>query len=734
MQTGAIVAPITGNLTGLGEAFAAALGMGNKFSQDWSGAVSSWVGNVAANLTSQVVGMAKNSFAGMAGQLDVMDATAKAADMLGMTTSSLVSMQHAAAMADVQSSDLTNTLRLLINSLAEATNSAGPAAESLKVLGLNASMLASMDVDQAVGVIADAINRVPDAAQRAMLMINIFGKSAGAELADMLAGGSKGLRDAADEAESMGLALNDIDYRKAQEAGDAMKRVGEVFTAAGQRMMAILAPALSQISDWVALLGSGLNAMDGPFTRAVLTGLAFGVAIGGLIFVVTNFHATIMAVATAFKVATLAEIVFQGFSGPAGWALIAAGVVAVGAAVLSLGGYLDDAATGAGKLKGAMPGDKSAVTAVMAPKVRTPSDDASDYLNDLNIRLLQAKSGFNATDLDIWKFEKAGVSGSLLESLKAVAKEIQNVQAASENAAAFRDLRDSLEEQWATLGMSNEDKDLRKLRGSLRASQALEDEIRGLYKAIAVRSASVETDKESLRVRQAIANLGKDAGQVKLDDLISRGAGADKIKELKDLLDSLALATRKQSLDADVASTTKDLLDQLDTFGLAGGEAAVVRFQIQGATPEQLAEMRNLLQQLNSQQLAAKQQQEMNTAIDSFRQSLKTPADIFNETLEDYKNWLALGKISQAEYEKGVNQAAERMATGSITGTNQRASLMLAGSASAQRLQYELASGVSQQREDLARQQLQEQRNGNTTLGEIRDRLEFNVAGIEEVA
>ncbi|MFT3786082.1 MAG: hypothetical protein QM770_07945 [Tepidisphaeraceae bacterium] len=192
---------------------------------------------------------------------DAIDANAKLSDRLGITTEALAGLQHAGKLAGTSSEDLTGALEKMLRNTAEAAQGAGPAADAFKRLGISADEVASMQSDQAFGLIADKLNSVQNVAERASLSMDIFGRS-GQALGPLLDIGSKGIADARAEAEKLGLTFSRVDAAKVEAANDAWTKVGEAVTGVSNIVSVQLAPylevAANKLLD-VATAGEGIG-------------------------------------------------------------------------------------------------------------------------------------------------------------------------------------------------------------------------------------------------------------------------------------------------------------------------------------------------------------------------------------------------------------------------------------------------------------------------------------------
>ena len=180
--------------------------------------------------------------------LESVDALAKTADKLGVATDALASMRYAAGLTGVEVGTFDKSIEKLAIRVSEAAAGTGTAAKSFDALGISATELIKLPLDKQMGVIADKINNVENASQKAKIAYDIFGRS-GVDLINTLALGSDGLAAMAEEAEVLGITLSRVDAAKVEAANDAMSRIGTAVEGLGQQLAVKFAPLLQVIAD-----------------------------------------------------------------------------------------------------------------------------------------------------------------------------------------------------------------------------------------------------------------------------------------------------------------------------------------------------------------------------------------------------------------------------------------------------------------------------------------------------
>lgn len=167
---------------------------------------------------------------------------------LDTTTNKLAAMQMQAQASGVENDALATSLQRMAVNIAKAEQGAKTQTEALARLGLTTKDLAGLSTDEQYARIADAMQGMQSATQRALVAQELFGKS-GVALVPILMQGSEGLRAAEQQALALGVALNQVDAEKVDAAGDAMGMVGKAVEGVGNRIAVALSPYITQASN-----------------------------------------------------------------------------------------------------------------------------------------------------------------------------------------------------------------------------------------------------------------------------------------------------------------------------------------------------------------------------------------------------------------------------------------------------------------------------------------------------
>lgn len=216
-----------------------------------------------AVLTGVAVGamavMVKRSFT-------AIDATAKLAARLNLTTEALTGLRHAADIMGSSYTGMDKALEQFVRRLGEAQVKTGETRDALNFLGLDANKLSKMKTDEAFKVAAEAIGKLKDATLKADSAYRLFGRR-GVELVNTLSLGRKGLDEMASDAKRLGITFNKLDAAKIENANDAITRMKSAFVGAANAAALKFAPfvdfAAKKVTEFVIVFrksfGTGIS-------------------------------------------------------------------------------------------------------------------------------------------------------------------------------------------------------------------------------------------------------------------------------------------------------------------------------------------------------------------------------------------------------------------------------------------------------------------------------------------
>lgn len=147
-------------------------------------------------------------------------------------------------------------------------------------LGLSLKELKTLSPDQQFMKVAEAIGKLPTAADRAAASVKIFGK-AGIEMTGLFAGGLNDVNRLMEEATALNIGLSEEELGRISAADDAIQKMKAAFGALLDKVTVGLAPTFQGIADyitaWIPPITEAIgkfNEMEGKFTWLKDTGIA----------------------------------------------------------------------------------------------------------------------------------------------------------------------------------------------------------------------------------------------------------------------------------------------------------------------------------------------------------------------------------------------------------------------------------------------------------------------------
>lgn len=254
MAIGELVVRIVGDSTALTQDLAAAARSTDSFSSRARDSLNTFATGAAVAMAGAVAGLA----ALYAEQSQVIDQTAKLADSIGITTEALTGLRYAAALTGVEQNTLDTALKKVNIKLAEAAAGSTDAAATFEKLGLSASDILALPVEQRVSAIADGMAGLSSQTDRTAVAMKLF-EEEGIALVNTLGGGSAALNAMTSEAEALGITLSRVDAAKVEQANDALYRVSAMADGLGKQLTVELAPVVegvaTEIKQWALEMG-----------------------------------------------------------------------------------------------------------------------------------------------------------------------------------------------------------------------------------------------------------------------------------------------------------------------------------------------------------------------------------------------------------------------------------------------------------------------------------------------
>lgn len=191
----------------------------------------------------------------------------------GLATDSLQKMRYAADVVDVSADTIISAMRRMKKNMASESEGV---VEAWDTLGVSVTDTTGdyRDAEEVFYDTIKALSRIPNETERDVLAMQLFGKSAD-ELAGIIDDGGAALRMYGDEAERLGLIMDEKTIAALTEANnqiDLMKqKATNTITLVGAKVLTVAEPALEKILGVVDKLFTALGKLDEGTLSTILT-------------------------------------------------------------------------------------------------------------------------------------------------------------------------------------------------------------------------------------------------------------------------------------------------------------------------------------------------------------------------------------------------------------------------------------------------------------------------------
>ena len=200
--------------------------------------------------------------------LDYASSLGEVAQQLGVTTDALQEYRYAATQVGLSQEEMDQALGQLTRRIGEAASGTKAQVEAFEKLGISVKDAKGNIVatGEAIPQIADALQKIESPADRAAILMDLFGR-AGQKLEPLLGGGADAVRHLRDAAHDLGVVLSEDQIQRADETADklgSLKRVlqANIAGAVSDNANSILqlANALAQVVVWAGKAASAWQA------------------------------------------------------------------------------------------------------------------------------------------------------------------------------------------------------------------------------------------------------------------------------------------------------------------------------------------------------------------------------------------------------------------------------------------------------------------------------------------
>jgi hypothetical protein len=270
------------------------------------------VGGAAFGAAKQLIGFG-------AATAQNIDKLSKMGRTLGLTYGQMAGLQLAGDLAGVGVETIAKAAVKADIAFVAAAGGSEEAIEKFTNLGLSMADLKTMSPEQRFTAIAEAISKLPTAAERSAAAVKMFGKS-GAELLPLFEDGAAGIKKATEQAEKFGLVLSNEQGKEVEKMNDSFTSAYAAIQGIVTQVVANLSPAITSIvekfTEFVA--GAGGVKLGESISTALIDGAIFVVEMFGVAanfisaYVIEPMGGVVGILSAAWAVGTTVANVFMG--------------------------------------------------------------------------------------------------------------------------------------------------------------------------------------------------------------------------------------------------------------------------------------------------------------------------------------------------------------------------------------------------------------------------------------
>lgn len=277
------------------------------------------IGQVFAQLSSAAISAGRSLIGFGQSTAEGIDVLSKLSRRLGLTYGQMAGLKLAGDLAGVGVETIAAAATKADVAFISASNGSKEAIAKFTSLGLSMAELQKLSPDQRFAAIADAIAKLPTAAERSAAAVKLFGKS-GAELVPLFEEGAGAIKRATDQAQAFGLTLNNAQGLGVEKMNDSFTSAFAAIQGLATQVVSNLAEPISRIIDDFTnfVAASGGVDIGASISNAMLDGAIFVVEMFGVaanIFsqnVVDPLGSAAAAMMAAFNVGSSVAQVFIG--------------------------------------------------------------------------------------------------------------------------------------------------------------------------------------------------------------------------------------------------------------------------------------------------------------------------------------------------------------------------------------------------------------------------------------
>lgn len=214
-----------------------------------------------------------------------VDAMAKQADMLDMTTEGFRGFQRQAERAGVGVETFNRSMERLAVVVAQARDGASASGRAFQRLGLDIDKVAKMRGEERLFAIAGALEKVQDRTTKVQIAYELFGRQ-GIKMLKIMEEGEEAMRKANERARALGVTVSRFDATKVEQANDAWLDMGGIVEGLQNQLAVKMAPILTKVAELITdatIEFGGMGKVAERVVEYMVTGFAVAAdAVNGL--------------------------------------------------------------------------------------------------------------------------------------------------------------------------------------------------------------------------------------------------------------------------------------------------------------------------------------------------------------------------------------------------------------------------------------------------------------------
>jgi hypothetical protein len=378
------------------------------------------------------------------------DNIGKEAKKIGVGTTELQRLRFAADRSGASAKSMSLAIKNSAKQLEDAKNGGAKLfRDALTEIGVELEDLNGLTAEDRLSLFADRLAGVADEGKKTALAMNLFGARAGPELLPLLKEGGAGIRALGDEAEALGLVMDEKGVAASENFQDRLTDLKGVLTGVkneiGIALIPVVEDAINQFKDWIQenkkLIAQKLPAIVKGITRAFKSFIPIAKKLAeGLGFVINNFDKLFaffvgakvaqgfLAISAGFKTMGIAA---AGALGPIG--LIAGALIALIPLAMEAGDAVGGALAGA---SGNNDTKKRGKTKFLSDRFADPETAAAAAKIEKDISTREALIAKNQAGPGAFRFNKSNMNQR--RQILASRAELKKLENSKANQEAFK--------------------------------------------------------------------------------------------------------------------------------------------------------------------------------------------------------------------------------------------------------------------------------------------------------